>query len=243
MKTLWNIVSFLAVVHLLALAMFLAWLWKSERLDGRRIHQLREMLAMTISEADAVAAGEAQDAALLQQQRATAVLRQNPGLPSAERVRNINSARQTQQRSSRRIDDVKAQLSRQLAQDGAQIMEQRLALETDRLAIDGGIADEQQLMRGTQFTKAVKLLESLQPKQAKQQIIELVMTGKKDQAVAYLDAMNQRAAGKILGEFKTVPENALATELLELIRTLGRPDGQAGAGMDSSNADGSANTP
>lgn len=243
MKTLWNIVSFLAVVHLLALAMFLAWLWKSERLDGRRIHQLREMLAMTIPQADAVAAGEAQDAALLQQRQATAVLRQNPGLPSAERVRNITSARQTQQRSSRRIDDVKAQLSRQLAQDGAQIMEQRLALETDRLAIDGGIADEQQRMRGTQFTKAVKLLESLQPKQAKQQIIELVMTGKKDEAVAYLDAMNQRAAGKILGEFKTVPENALATELLELIRTLGRPDGQAGAGMDSSNADGSANTP
>lgn len=242
MKTLWNIVSFLAVVHLLALAMFLAWLWKSERLDGRRIHQLREMLAMTIPQADAIAAGEAQDAALLQQRQATAVLRQNPGLPSAERVRNITSARQTRQRSSRRIDDVKAQLSRQLAQDGAQIMEQRLALETDRLAIDGGIADEQQRMRGTQFTKAVKLLESLQPKQAKQQIIELVMTGKKDEAVAYLDAMNQRAAGKILGEFKTVPENALATELLELIRTLGRPDGQAGAGMDSSNADGSANT-
>ena len=242
MKTLWNIVSFLAVVHLLALAMFLAWLWTSERLDGRRIHQLREMLAMTIPQADAVAAGEAQDAALLQQQRATAVLRQNPGLPSAERVRNIPSARQTQPRASRRLEALKPHLPPPPAPAGGPRLDAPAATHTHRLAACRGLADEQQRMRGTQFTKAVKLLESLQPKQAKQQIIELVMTGKKDEAVAYLDAMNQRAAGKILGEFKTVPENALATELLELIRTLGQPDGQAGAGMDSSNADGSANT-
>ena len=243
MKTLWNIVSFLAVVHLLALVMFVAWLWRTDRLDGRRIHRLREMLAMTIPEAEKVVAREAQDAALLQEQRATAELRQNPGVSSAERVRNITSTRQTDKRSSRRIGDVQAQLSRQLAQDGAQIQQQRLALETDRRTLDGGIADGQQRRQGTQFTKAVKLLESQPPKQAKKQIIELVRIGKKDQAVAYLDAMNRRAATKILGEFKTDAENTLATELLELIRTLGQPDGQAGAEMDSSYADGSANTP
>ena len=243
MKTLWNIVSFLAVVHLLALVMFVAWLWRTDRLDGRRIHRLREMLVMTIPEADAVAAREARDAALLEKQRATAVLRQNPGLPSAERVRNITSTRQADQRSSRRVDDVKAQLSRQLAQDGAQIQEQRLALETDRRTLDGGVADGQQRRRGIQFTKVVKLLESQTPKQAKNYVIELVRTGEKDQAVAYLDAMNGRARGKVFGEFKTDAETALATELLELIRTLGQPDGQAGAEMDSSDADGSANTP
>ena len=243
MKTLWNIVSFLAVVHLLALVMFVAWLWRTDRLDGRRIHRLREMLVMTIPEADAVAAREARDAALLEKQRATAVLRQNPGLPSAERVRNITSTRQADQRSSRRADDVKAQLSRQLAQDGAQIQEQRLALETDRRTLDGGVADGQQRWRGIQFTKVVKLLESQTPKQAKNYVIELVRTGEKDQAVAYLDAMNGRARGKVFGEFKTDAETALATELLELIRTLGQPDGQAGAEMDSSDADGSANTP
>ncbi len=243
MKTLWNIVSFLAVVHLLAVVMFVAWLWRSDRLDGRRIHQLREMLAMTIPEADEVAARETQDAALLDQQRATAERRQNPRLPSAERVRNNTSTRQAHQRSSRRIADVKAQLSRQLVQDGAQIQEQRLALEIDRRALDGGIADGQQRQQGTQFTKVVKFLEGQPPKQAKKQIIELVRIGKKLQAVAYLDAMNRRAATKILGEFKTDAENTLATELLELIRTLGQPDGQAGAEMDFSNADGSANTP
>ena len=48
MKTLWNIVSFLAVVHLLALVMFVGWLWKSGRLDGARIDELREMLAVLL---------------------------------------------------------------------------------------------------------------------------------------------------------------------------------------------------
>ena len=37
MKTAWNIVSFLAVVHLLALLMFAGWLWQTDRLDGGRI--------------------------------------------------------------------------------------------------------------------------------------------------------------------------------------------------------------
>ena len=58
MKTLWNIVSFLAVVHLLAVVMFVGWLWKSGRLDEARVGELREMLAMTIPEVEAAAARE-----------------------------------------------------------------------------------------------------------------------------------------------------------------------------------------
>ena len=242
MKTLWNIVSFLAVVHLLAFVMFVGWLWKTERLDGGRVSRLREMLAVTIPEALAVAAQDAQVAALLDQRRATAVLRQNPGLPSADRVRKLTNARQADQRSLRRMADEKAQLSRQLAQDGAQIQEQRAALETRRRELDDGLTLEQQRHQSDQFKKVVKSLESQTPKQAKKLIIELVMTGKKLQAVTYLDAMNGRARGKVFGEFKTDAETTLATELLELIRTLGRPEGQAGAEMDSTNADGFADT-
>ena len=37
MRFLWNIVSFLAVVHLLALLMFVGWLWRTDRLDSQRV--------------------------------------------------------------------------------------------------------------------------------------------------------------------------------------------------------------
>ena len=242
MKTLWNIVSFLAVVHLLALVMFVGWLWKSGRLDSARIDELRTMLAMTIPEAQAAAVRAAQDAALEQQEMADENLRQNPGLPSTDRMRMIFDARQSQRRSVRRISDDKAEYSRQMAQAQARIDEQRNALEAEQRSIDGGTAGERERRSADQLRKTVKLLESLPPKQIKRQIIELVDGGSKDQAVIYLDAMNQRIAGKVLAEFKTDEEVKLAKELLERVRTLGLPDGQANDPTDTSDADGTANT-
>ncbi len=242
MKTMWNIVSFLAVVHLLALVMFVGWLWKSGRLDGARVTELREMLAVTIPEAEAAAARAAGEAALRQQEMAAEDLRQNPGLPSGDRVRTITDARQSEQRAVRRISDVKAELARQMAQDQARIDEQREALESERRAIDDGTAGEREQKRADQLKKAVKMLESLPPKQLKLHIIELVNSGSKDQAVIYLDAMNRRIAGKLLAEFKTDQEVKLAKELLERVRTLGRPDGPASDPTDSSDADRTANT-
>ncbi len=242
MKTLWNIVSFLAVVHLLALVMFVGWLWKSGRLDSARVDEFRAMLAMTIPEAQAAADRAAQEAALDRQELAEENLRRNPGLPSGDRMRTIADARQSEQRSVRRINDVKAEYARQMAQAQARIDEQRDALEARQRAIDSGAAGERERQSADQLRKAVKLLESLPPKQVKRQIVELVNSGSKDQAVIYLDAMNQRIAGKVLAEFKTDEEVKLAKELLERVRTLGRPDGQAGDPTDTSDADGTANT-
>jgi len=242
MKNLWNIVSFLAVVHLLAVVMFGGWLWKSERLDGDRIRELREMLAMTIPEAEAAAARAAEEATVRRQQMAEANLRENPGLPSADRVRTIVDANQSEQRSARRIRDFKEQLARQMAQAEASIDEKREALQTEQESLVSGAAVERERRSADQLKKAVKILESLPPKQLKRQIIELVNSGSKEQAVIYLDAMNLRIAGKVFAEFKTDQEVKLAKELLERVRTLGRPDGQASVPTDSSNADRTPNT-
>ena len=61
MKAAWYAVSFLAVVNLLALALCAAWLWRTDRLDASRVHQVRELFARTIAEeqADAQAALDA----------------------------------------------------------------------------------------------------------------------------------------------------------------------------------------
>jgi hypothetical protein len=72
-----------------------------------------------------------------------------------------------------------------------------------------------------QFLQTVKQYEQLTPKQGKQMIVALVNQKQTDQAVAYLDAMSPRAASRILKEFKTESEIALATELLEKLRTFG----------------------
>ena len=242
MKIAWNMISFLAVVNLLALSMFIAWMWHTERLDAQRVEELRAMLAMTIPEAEAAAARAAEDEALAAQQQAEAARRETPGVPAANRIRDLTSARKVEQRSVRRIDDVKALLSRQMGLQEAEIEEQRSALEAQRQALVGGLGSESERRAEDQLKKVVKLLESLPPKQTKKEIVELVTSGKKDQAVLYLDAMSTRARGKVFAEFKTDQEIKLAAELLERIRTLGQPDGQAGAETDSSNADASADT-
>ena len=223
MKTLWNVVSFLAVVHLLALALFVGWLWQTDRLDDRRVQAVRSIFASTIAENEAQAQAarlEAERASLLAAEEGR---RAAPSLPSADRVRTVSGAQADDARSVRRINDVKAQLSREIELAETQIQEQRAALDADRQQFEGGLAADTARRQDDQLGKSVKLLEGLPPKQAKQNLVDLVSAGRIDQAVIYLDRMNPRAATKILQQFKTPEESQLATELLERIRTLGSP--------------------
>ena len=61
MKNLWNIISFMSVVNLIALLLFFGWLWKTDRLSMDRVQRLRDMLAETnAEEADAAVEQAAQ---------------------------------------------------------------------------------------------------------------------------------------------------------------------------------------
>ncbi len=233
MRTLWNVVSFLAVVHLLALVMFVAWLWRSDRLDAARIHEFREILSTTTgnpAQRDRLAA---EAAARLRMEQEDEARRRDPPLPSAENVSVQYRTQQAGQLAARHVDDTRQQLQRQIDLTAQQMREQRGELEAQRQALAGDAAaaarEEKQ-----QMDRAVKLLESLPPKQAKMKLVELVRSNRMDQAVAYLNAMNQRSAGKVLSEFKTDLENPLATELLERIRTLRLS--KAAAGPEPGNA-------
>ena len=89
MKTVWNGLSFLAVVNLLALLMFVGWLWKTDRLDADRVEHVRSMFARTISDDQAADEEAEKQGQLVRREQAEQVRRQEPPLPSAERVRSI----------------------------------------------------------------------------------------------------------------------------------------------------------
>jgi hypothetical protein len=240
-KTIWNVVSFLAVVHLLALLMFAGWLWHTDRLDGQRVADLRALFAPTIPEARAAAEQERQEAEARFQQRVEQARRDDPPLPASTRVEQLSATRQDQDRAEHHLELVRRQLLLQFDNAAQQLESEREALTVQKQDFEQGMDADQQQRYRQQLAKAVKLLESLPPKQAKQKIVELVRSGKSDQAVVYLDAMNQRAAGKVLAEFKTDEESRLATELLERIRTLGLRSAEAGVPEDPSNVDTVAN--
>jgi len=241
MKTIWNIVSFLAVVHLLALLMFTGWLWHTDRLDGDRLADLRALFGPTIPETLAAAEQQRQEAEARFQQQVEQARRDDPPLPASTRVERLSAARQDQDRAEHHLELVRRQLLLQFDNAAQQLESERDALNAQKQDFEQGMDTDQQRRYREQLTKAVKLLESLPPKQAKQKIVELVQSGKSDQAVVYLDAMNQRAAGKVLAEFKTDQESKLATELLERIRTLGLRSAEAGVPEDPSNVDTVAN--
>ena len=90
MKSIWTITSFFAIVHLLALMLFIGWLWRSDRLDMGRVQQLRELLAPTITEQ---AENEREEAG--QQTEVT-----NAQLPSAERLVLLTTLQEQEQKSA-----------------------------------------------------------------------------------------------------------------------------------------------
>lgn len=221
MRTAWNVLSFLAVVHLLAIAIFLAWLWRSERLDTSRIEGIRELLAITIPEAEHAVQEASMIEAADRQQQIDDARRDDPPLASRTELDILSRQDRLHQRALRRLEDEQNQRATQLREQFDRLEVERDAFEQRVADWETATAADRERKTDAQFAQMIKLYESLRPALAKDKIVELVRIGKTDQAVTYLDAMNPRFAGKILTEFKTEDENRLATELLERIRMFG----------------------
>lgn len=240
MRMIWSAFSFLAVVHLLALLMFVAWLWSSNRLNAERVQELRALLAPTIEEAQAMAAEREAEAAEEREQWEAEVRRLRPPVSSEVQLRQISRVEELELRSLNRIESERKMLREQFETAMSQLEDRERALEQQRQDWQDTIAEEAARRADEQFAQTVQQYESIPPKQGKGMIVQLVNEGEMKQAVAYLDAMNPRAASKILREFKVGAEIELATRLLEELRTFGVP---AEVAQDLSNADAADESP
>jgi flagellar motility protein MotE (MotC chaperone) len=221
MKALWNAVSFVAVINLLTLALFAGWLWRTDRLSADRVNAVRDMFSLTVAEAadaDALAQKEQAENAAAAREFA---LSDNPPLPSSAQVRQANLTSEQQTQTIRRLHDETDQLLAQLNRRKDDLNRREAELKARMDAWSEAIAADLDRKSDEQFAKTVKQYESAKPKQAKERMLLLIAENGPDQAVAYLDAMNARAATKILAEFKTADEVKLATELLEELRIFG----------------------
>lgn len=221
MRTLWNVVSFLAVVHLLALALFVGWLWRSDRLSMDRVEQIRSMLSTTLSEEASQQRQAEREAEQQQQEQAEAERREHPPLPAAQQVSAVNLMREQQQRAVDRLEDEKQLLLAQLERIRDQHEATKREFEQQKQQWYDSIDEERQRKADEQFQQTLKLYEQIPSRQARDMLLALVDDGDMNQAVAYIDAMNSRAAAKIIREFKTAPQVELAKELLEELRTFG----------------------
>lgn len=221
MRTLWNTLSFLAVINLLGLTLFTAWLWQSGRLNADRLRSVRDLLAPTVAEAAAAEAAALEQAQAEAQEAQEVARRENPPLASARQIAYLDQDAELAAHSRRRLEASKEQLLEQLDRTMAQLDAKEQELAALRAEWDASTRTERERNSDVQFQKTVKLYESLDSKQAKGMLLDLVEAGNMDQAVAYLNAMSTRPATKIISELSSDVERPLATELLERLRTFG----------------------
>jgi hypothetical protein len=104
---------------------------------------------------------------------------------------------------------------RQLAEDQKAAEQLQADFEARLLAMKQGARAEGRQTVG-------RILETMKPKQAKEQILEMLDNDEMHEVVALLSEMTESKRAKILGEFETEEENQKISEVLRLIRE-GKP--------------------
>ena len=233
MKSLWSVVSFLAVVHLLALLGFLGWMYGSDRLSLERVRTVRELFAMTMTD-EKMQKEEQERETTVNPERDSSMFQ----MSSTRQIELMTDVQRQELLATQRMKDESEMHARQFSLLNQKIASEREEFEKERRRWEEATGADRERKTNEQFTHTVIQYESLPAKQGKQVLIELINSGNREQAVAYLDAMKPRATSKILKEFKSPEEIILAAELLEELRIfgLGTVDSQ-----ESSNADVLAN--
>lgn len=230
MRTIWTIVTVVAVANLLGVGAFLGWLGATGRLNGERIGEVREMLRETMAqqkEREKKAADETEAKRLAAEEEAK---KKEAPLSASESLQIAGQSdelrRQALERMRREAEDLRRTLTRERDEVDralARLGEERAAFEAMRARIIE--------VEGTeQFEKALRLYETLKPDQTKAAFQALIDRGEIDQVVSYLNAMQGRAASKVLAEFT---DASVAADLLERLRTRG-----LGARSDTETASG-----
>jgi hypothetical protein len=221
MKTLWKSLSFLAVVHLLALVMFITWLWQSGRLTPERIQDLKARLALTAREEKLAIQKQQAETDARAQAEIDQQLHENPPVSSGAQLVRAMTTQQQEAQTQRRLDDERKMLNMQLDAAAADVEQKEADFQRQQKAWLDSTAAQRDERSLEQFTKTVRQYEQTTPKQGKRMLVELIHSGRREQAVAYMNAMNARALSKIMKEFKTDEEVKLATGLLEDMATFG----------------------
>jgi flagellar basal body-associated protein FliL len=220
MKTIWLMISVLAVANILALVGFVAWLSMTNRLSSERIDRVRLVFASTLEQQ---AAAEADAQAEAEAETADAEARAKLAVPPETAASRIAKQEQAEEvrlqhilRQQRELEDLRRTLERdrtRLADEEARLVQAQKDFEAYRLHIA-------EIEGADQFKKALTTLESQKPADARAILQSMIDEQETEQVVSYLGAMEDRIRGKVLAEFAK-GDAALAADLLERLRTRG----------------------
>jgi flagellar motility protein MotE (MotC chaperone) len=211
-----SIVIYLCVGSMITLCLLVGYGFTKGYLDKDK---LNKMVAVAQG-LDAVSASNAADA---KKTASSAEIVKQPDTPEQPSLEEIEAQRAVQARHlelrEQSLDNHVQQLhalQSQLDDDKQTYLRQKTAFEKQLAQLhDGAVATGRDNIR--------QIWENIKPKQAKDQIVQMIDTQKQDDVVAILNAMPITKRAKIIGEFKTDDDNKKLEQILDLIRQ-GMPD-------------------
>lgn len=222
MKALWNILCIVCVANVLAVVGFVGWLMASGRLDKARLQEARTLFAETTADRDARLKADADRVEAEKKAAEQAAKDARPTMTAEEKLAARVEVSELDSQRSKSVASEAAALQIALREQLARLDAARRDLARERADFEAMRKRVAQEQGDAQFRRAVGVLEGLDPKPARTTLNQLITAGKDGsrQAVAYLNAMDERKRTDILAEFaKSDP--ALAADLLERLRTFG----------------------
>lgn len=234
MKRVWNVLAFLAVVNLLAIAGFVGWLAASDRLNIERLRTLRETLKPTIAEQTAEESRLSAETTKKTKETAEAIRRSGTPVSSEQKIDQHNQAQDLLDQQLLRLKEEARQLKEQIQSRREELEKQTAALEAARKDFDQKQSEWKQASDDEQFQQAVGALQAQKPADATKILMAILdepapaqssdlnqhRTKQRNKVIRYLASMADRSRSKILGEFIKIDEK-LAAELLEALRNRG----------------------
>ncbi|MFG0274571.1 MAG: hypothetical protein ACF8QF_05905 [Phycisphaerales bacterium] len=218
MRSIWTVITTVALANLLAVVAFVGWLASSDRLNQDRLESIRALLSETVEAEQTRLDEEAREQERLEAEAEAARRAALPPLTAGDRLllaeESEEAVRQRLERMRREMED----LQRTIRAEANRLDDRTDSFEAEKAAFEQ-MRDRIAAIEGDeQFKKTVTLLEGLPPARASEMLMEIIAQGAPEQATAYLNAMQSRNASKVLA---SIEDPALAADLLERLRVYG----------------------
>ncbi|MCH2148136.1 MAG: hypothetical protein MK095_01740 [Phycisphaerales bacterium] len=211
MKRAWSVVSFVAVVNLMTIILVLGWAWITGRVDAERLSALQAVFN---------APEAALDEARAVEPVVVSAAMEMP-LSSTERLEWFNRWEMEQEQRVQQLVDEAERRTREVQAKLTALQQERLAFEAERARHRAAVESSSTADAEARFKQSVRLYERARPSTSKGWLLALVEDRGLHQAVRLLEAMDERAASRLLGAMNTEEEQKVATDLLNI---MGGPD-------------------
>lgn len=212
MRKLFNVIVLALAVNFLAVAGLVGWLVQSKHLDKSRVAAIKDVLFpkdMPPPTSQPAADPTTQPLYNLEQ-----LLTQQSGRSAAEQVEFIQQKFDAQMAQLDRRERELNDLQKQVELSKQQIVRDRGAFSAQKTALDAREQESKKLLADKGFQDSLSRYNVMPAKQVKQIFLTLDDATVKN----YLQAMEPRAAGRIIKEFKSPDEVSRIQKVLELMR-------------------------